>query len=157
MAGSAGADALREFASAGGTLIFLNRASEYATLHLGVAARNVVHGVSNNVYYSPGSILNARLDTHHPLAAGLPKDLAIWSEQSPAWDTQESAPVRYPEANLLASGWLLGEKYLAGKAALVDARLGAGHVILFGMRPQYRAQSYQTFKLFFNALCYPLS
>jgi hypothetical protein len=155
---SKGADALREFASAGGTLIFLNRASEYATLHLGVAARNAVHGVSNTEYYSPGSILNARLDQHHPLAAGLPEDLAIWSEQSPAWDipqdAQESAPVRYPDANLLASGWLLGEKYLAGKAALVDARLGAGHVILFGMRPQYRAQSYQTFKLFFNALLY---
>jgi len=156
--GSAGVDALREFASAGGTLIFLNRASEYATLHLGVAAHNVVHGVANSEYYSPGSLLNARLDLHHPLAAGLPEDLAIWSEQSPAWDfqgdTQESAPVRYPDAKLLASGWLLGEKYLAGKAALVDARLGAGHVILFGMRPQYRAQSYQTFKLFFNALLY---
>jgi len=149
-----GADALREFASAGGTLIFLNRASEYATAHLGVAARNVLHGVSNSEYYSPGSLLNARLDRRHPLAAGLPEDLAIWSEQSPAWDTQESAPVRYPDANVMASGWLLGEKYLAGKAALVDARLGAGHVILFGMRPQYRAQSYQTFKLFFNALLY---
>jgi hypothetical protein len=149
-----GADALREFATAGGTLIFLNRASEYATLHLGVAAKNVVHGVANTEHYSPGSILNARLDTRHRLAAGLPEDLAIWSEQSPAWDTQESAPVRYPDAHLLASGWLLGEKYLAGKAALVDARLGAGHVILFGMRPQYRAQSYQTFKLFFNALLY---
>jgi hypothetical protein len=153
-----GADALREFASAGGTLIFLNRASEYATSQLGVAARNVVHGVSNSEYYSPGSLLNARLDPRHPLAAGLPEDLAIWSEQSPAWDiqgdTQESAPVRYPDTNLLASGWLLGEKYLARKAALVDARLGAGHVILFGMRPQYRAQSYQTFKLLFNALLY---
>ena len=149
-----GADALREFASAGGTLIFLNRASEYATAHLGVSARNVAHGVSNSEYYSPGSLLNARLDRRHPLAAGLPEDLAIWSELSPAWETQESAPVRYPDANLLASGWLLGEKYLAGKAALVDARLGAGHVILFGMRPQYRAQSYQTFKLFFNALLY---
>jgi hypothetical protein len=47
---------------------------------------------------------------------------------------------------------LLGEKLLAGRGALVDARLGDGHVILFGMRPQYRGQSYQTFKLFFNAL-----
>ena len=150
--GSTGADALREFASAGGTLIFLNRASEYASRQLGVAAHNAVHGVANSEYYSPGSLLNARLDLHHPLAAGLPEDLTIWSEQSPAWDTQESAPVRYPDANLLASGWLLGEKYLVRKAALVDARLGAGHVILFGMRPQYRAQSYLTFKLFFNAL-----
>jgi hypothetical protein len=151
---SKGADALREFASAGGTLIFLNRASDYATLHLGVAARNVVQSASNSEYYSPGSLLNAHLDLHHPLAAGLTEDLPIWSEQSPAWDTQESAPVRYPADNLLASGWLLGGKYLAGKAALVDARLGDGHVILFGMRPQYRAQSYLTFKLFFNALLY---
>jgi len=152
--GTGGAEALRQFAAAGGTLIFLNRASEYATRHLGVAARNVVHGVSNNEYYSPGSILNARLDTHHPLAAGLPEDLAIWSEQSPAWETAEAAPVHYPESNVLASGWLLGEKYLARKAALVDARIGTGHIVLFGMRPQYRAQSYQTFKLFFNALIY---
>jgi hypothetical protein len=151
---TSGADALRAFASAGGTLIFLNRSSDYAIRSLGVAARDVVHGVSNTEYYSPGSLLNARLDLHHPLAAGVPEDLAIWSELSPAWDTQESAPVRYPDTNLLASGWLLGDKYLAGKAALVDARVGAGHIILFGMRPQYRAQSYQTFKLFFNALLY---
>ena len=61
---------------------------------------------------------------------------------------------RYPEANVLASGWLLGEKVLIGRSALVDATLGQGHVVLFGMRPQYRAQSYQTFKLFFNALLY---
>jgi hypothetical protein len=84
----------------------------------------------------------------------LPAEIAIWSEHSPAWETAESAPVRYPDTNLLESGWLLGEKYLAGKAALVDARIGAGHAILFGMRPQYRAQSYQTLKLFFNALLY---
>jgi hypothetical protein len=62
---------------------------------------------------------------------------------------------RYPENRILASGWLLGERVLAGRSALCDVRLGSGHVILFGMRPQYRAQSYQTFKLFFNALVYP--
>ncbi len=151
---ASGAEALRQFAAAGGTLVFLNRAAEYATRELGVAARNVLHGLSSSQYYSPGSLLNARLDLRHPLAAGLPAELPVWSEHSPAWETTESAPIRYPDRGLLASGWLLGENYLAGKAALVDARLGAGHVILFGMRPQYRAQSYQTFKLFFNALLY---
>jgi hypothetical protein len=151
---SAGADALRQFASAGGTLIFLNRAAEYAIQHLGVAARNVVRGVSESEFYSPGSLLAGRVDRRHPLGQGLPPEIAIWSEHSPAWETAESAPVRYPDTRLLESGWLLGEKYLAGKAALVDARIGAGHAILFGMRPQYRAQSYQTLKLFFNALLY---
>ena len=58
---------------------------------------------------------------------------------------------RIPTKDVLASGWLLGEKYLAGKASVVDVPVGSGHVILFGMRPQYRAQSYQTFKMFFNA------
>ncbi len=53
---------------------------------------------------------------------------------------------------MLASGWLLGEKYLTGRAALVEVPLGTGKVLLYGMRPQYRAQSYQAFKLFFHAL-----
>jgi hypothetical protein len=149
---AAGADALRQFTSAGGTLVFLNRAAEYAIQHLGVQARNVVRGLPEREFYAPGSLLFARVDVHDPLALGLPREAAIWSEHSPAWETAERVPVRYPEANLLASGWLLGEKYIAGKAPLVDARLGSGHIILFGMRPQYRAQSYQTLKLFFNAL-----
>jgi hypothetical protein len=152
--GRTGADALREFASAGGTLIFLNRSSEYAIQQLGVKAKNVVSGVSNRDYYAPGSLLNVKLDTRHPLTLGLPQDVTIWSEHSPVWDTEETTVARYPDSKVLASGWLLGEKLLVGRSALVDAKLGSGHVILFGMRPQYRAQSYLTFKLFFNALLY---
>jgi hypothetical protein len=152
--GENGAAALREFVAAGGTLIFLNRSSEYAVEHLGIKARNVVSGVSNRDFYVPGSLLNVKLDTRHPLTLGLPDEIAIWSEHSPVWETNESTVARYPQAKVLASGWLLGEKLLTGRSALVDARLGQGHVVLFGMRPQYRAQSYQTFKLFFNALLY---
>jgi hypothetical protein len=151
--GAAGVRALHDFANGGGTLVFLNHSSELATDHLGVKAKNVVKGASNREFYSPGSLLNVRLEKD-PLTAGLPEQIAIWSEGSPAWDAGEGVRVlaRYPGSEILASGWLLGDKLIAGKAALIEARYGKGHIILFGMRPQYRAQSYQTFKLFFNAL-----
>jgi hypothetical protein len=150
--GAKGAAALKEFANAGGTLVFLNDASEYAITRLGVAAKTVTAGLNPNDYYSPGSLLNVSVDTRSPLAYGVPQEIAVWSEHSPAWDTQLPVIARYPDSKVLASGWLVGEKTIAGRAAMIDAPLGSGHVVLFGMRPQYRAQSYLTFKMFFNAL-----
>ena len=152
--GSKGAEALKEFATGGGTLVFLNRSTSYAIDQLGVKAKNVLSGVSDREFYSPGSLLNVQLDRQHPLCYGLPTDIPIWSEGSPAWETEERTVARYPDSRILASGWLLGEGAIARRSALVDAEMGAGRVILFGMRPQYRAQSYLTFKLFFNALLY---
>ncbi len=150
--GSKGAEALREFARAGGTLVFLNRASNYAIQKFGVKAKNVIEDVPPQDFYSPGSLLNATLDLRDPLTRGLPKDITIWSESSPVWSTEEGSVARYPASRVLASGWLLGEKRIEGKTALIHVRYGSGNLVFFGMRPQYRAQSYQTFKLFFNAL-----
>lgn len=119
--------------------------------------KNVLAGVPNRDFYAPGSLLNVRGE-QHPLNLGMPKEFTIWSEGSPAFDLPQGsrgqAVVTYPDANILASGWLLGEKYLRRKTAVVDFPLGSGRVILFGMRPQYRAQSYLTFKMFFNSLLY---
>ena len=119
--------------------------------------RDAVGSLSNREFYAPGSLLRVRLETH-PLTLGLPQEIPIWFESSPAFDipagSRDQAIAVYPDTGLLASGWLLGEKHLQKRAALVDVAVGSGHMILFGMRPQYRAQSYQAFKLFFNSLLY---
>jgi hypothetical protein len=154
--GTKGEQVLLEFARAGGTLIFLNESTNYALGHLGVPLKDTIRGVSNRDFYSPGSLLNVKLDLAHPMTQGLPPDLTIWSEGSPAWEVTASSPVktvaRYVDSGVLASGWLLGERYLAGHAALVEVPMDKGKIVLFGMRPQYRAQSYQTLKLLFNAM-----
>ena len=152
--GEKGAQALKEFAEAGGTVVFLNGSCEYGIAALNLPVKNVLRGVPNRDFYSPGSLLNVTLDSKSALTDGLPPDIAIWSEHSPAFEAssdQVRAIARYPQAQVLASGWLLGEKLIAQKIALAEVPLGKGRAILFGMRPQYRAQSYLTFKLLFNS------
>jgi hypothetical protein len=46
---------------------------------------------------------------------------------------------------------LIGEKYLAGKAAALDLTLGTGHIVLLGFRPEWRGQPFGTFRVLFNA------
>ncbi|HLM56738.1 MAG TPA: hypothetical protein VK422_11535, partial [Pyrinomonadaceae bacterium] len=61
---------------------------------------------------------------------------------------------RYAERreDVLRSGWLLGVQHIAGRAAAVEADHGRGRVVLYGFRPQHRAQTWGTFPFVFNAL-----
>ena len=59
---------------------------------------------------------------------------------------------RYPNQDVVASGWLRGEEAMAGRAAVVSVDLNPGRVVLFGLRPQHRAQTHATFPMLFNAL-----
>lgn len=162
--GPDGVRTLREFVETGGTLVFLNRASNFAIEQFKLPVRNVVAGLPRTEFYVPGSILRIELDTSHPLAAGTPAQTIAWVEDSPVFEVADvegaSVPganarviASYPaEQNALLSGWLLGGEKLKGKAALVEVQVGEGRIILFGFRPQYRAQSLATYQLFFNAL-----
>jgi hypothetical protein len=114
--GPKGSAALKEFVEQGGTLILLNHAADVAIDDLGVKATSVVKGLPNTQFYSPGSLLSTALVAKSPLTYGLPDSLTLWSEQSPAWEAPtEYVVARYPDQKVLTSGWLLGEKYLAGK------------------------------------------
>ena len=162
--GAEGVKHLRDFVETGGTLIFLNRASSFAIEQFKLPVRNVVAGLPRTDFYVPGSILRIELDTSHPLAKGMPKDTIAWAEDSPVFEVSNDASASVPASNVkivasypadkdpLLSGWLLGGNLLKGKGALVEVTMGKGRVILFGFRPQYRAQSIATYPLFFNAL-----
>jgi hypothetical protein len=180
--GEQGVKALREFVEQGGTLICLNRASDFAIEQFKLPVRNVVDGLPRTEFYVPGSILRIELDTNDPIAKGMPRESIAWVENSPVFEvlntgsagalarnereartksepgTGASAlPVKvtawYPkDKDPLLSGWLLGGDRIKGKAALVGVTIGKGRIILFGFRPQYRGQSLATYPLFFNAI-----
>ena len=149
----AGAAGLRAFVEAGGTLVALDSATAYAIEALSLPVKNALAGVDSKSFYCPGSILRVSVDTRRPLAHGLPETLPVWFEGSPAFEASGgTALARYADAEPLLSGYLLGGEQLKGRAALVELPLGRGKVVLFGFRPQYRAQSRATYAALLNAL-----
>jgi len=54
--------------------------------------------------------------------------------------------------DMLLSGTLANGQLLSNRAALVDAALGKGHVVMFAIRPFWRWQTQGTYSLGFNAI-----
>lgn len=152
--GLPGVAGLRRFVETGGTLVTLDGACEVALRYLGVHARNVLERLPTDAFVNPGSLLRVVLDRRHPLAWGYPSDATVLFAHSPAFEVsgEARAVARYPDCGVLRAGWMLGEEYLHHAAALVEAPLGRGRVVLFGFRPQFRAQARGTYRLLFNAL-----
>ncbi len=93
------------------------------------------------------------------MAGGVPQQTIAWFENGPVFELtgNDNNPViigSYPKdpKQILLSGWLLGAEKIAGKGAIVQFTIGKGKIILFGFRPQYRAQSMATYPLLFNAI-----
>ncbi|MEP6704655.1 MAG: M14 family zinc carboxypeptidase, partial [Acidobacteriota bacterium] len=169
--GKEGVENLKKFVEDGGTLVFLNRASNFAIEQFNLPVKDVTRGLNRKDFYIPGSILRTELDTTRPIAKGMPQQSIAWFENGPAFEMVQSAGLspserdesrtlnakiiaRYPSdpKQILLSGWALGAEKIAGKAALVEFTIGKGKIILFGFRPQYRGQSLATFPLLFKAI-----
>jgi len=151
----AGIASLRAFVEAGGVLVAVDRAAELPLRAFRLPVRNVTADVPETEFFAPGSLLRLRVDPSRPLAYGLPGEISGFVLNSPAFAAdlplQDRVAVRYPEQNLLMSGWMVGERILAGRAAVLDVPLGRGRVVLLGLRAGHRGQAHGTFKLLFNS------
>ena len=152
--GDAGSDAVREFVESGGRLVMVEEAAQFAVDLFGLRVSNPVASLSNTEFYVPGSLLRVQLAAD-PLSAGYKGSTPVWYWRSSRAFEVDDARVevlgRYA-ADPVVAGWVLGPERLAGRPALLRARVGAGEVILFGFQPNYRGQSIVTWPLFFNAI-----
>lgn len=154
--GDEGVEKLKAFARGGGTLVFIDRASQLAIDKFGIGVKNAVGGLSSKEFYSPGSMIRVDFDIANPLAYGMPEKGLVMFDDSPAFEITSSdgisAAATYPARDLLQSGWLDGEARIAGKSALVEVDYGEGRLVLIGFGPQTRAETHGTYKILFNSL-----
>jgi hypothetical protein len=157
--GDAGVEQLKQFVADGGTLITMGNACDLAIEHLPIPVRNLKRGLTRDQHFAPGAILNLEVDAQHPIGYGVASDTRGFYINSPFFSIVEgfasqktTVVARYPNNNVIASGWLKGEELMAGRAAVVSIDMNPGKIVLFGLRPQHRAQTHATFPLLFNTL-----
>ena len=164
---------LEKFVREGGTLIALDNATELPLEFFPLGIRGLLKarvegsdGAASDDqegYYCPGSILRIKVDNTHPIAFGMPADAFALSTGGQAFniallpeynhgDRAIKSVAKYADRNLLASGWISGERIVLGKDILLEAQMGKGRVVLFGFRPQFRGQSHGTLKLLLNSI-----
>ena len=152
---------LRQFVEAGGTIIAIGDSAANLATHLNLPIDN--HLMANGEplprakYFVPGSLLTARVDTTHPIAAGMRERTDFFFDNSPvfrlrAGDTSVRAIATFDSPTPLRSGWAWGQAYLNGGVAAAEASVGKGRVLLFGPEILQRAQPHGTFKLLFNGI-----
>jgi hypothetical protein len=151
--GDDGAACLKDFANTGGTLITWDGSARWATRHFDLPVVNVLAGLTNSDFFAPGSLLDIRIDTDHPIGYGMPDNTAALFMNGPAWRVKQGRSIaEYSQDKPLLSGLLIGADKIAGATALAAVPMGRGQIIMFGFRPHFRAQARGTYKLFFNAI-----
>jgi len=112
--------------------------------------------------YCPGSMMRTLLLEDHPLTLGMEKQIGVFfrgkpvfSTSIPSFDMDRRVIGKFPEKDILLSGYCEKEESVGNKTNLVWLKKGKGQLVLFGFNPQFRASTPVAFKLLFNALLLP--
>lgn len=156
--GGAGAQALRDFVAAGGTLVALNNGANAVIDVLGLPVSNVLAGLPSDQFFCSGALVQIELsDDHAPVTGGLARKPIVMFASGPAFEPKPGFEghilARYAaDENPLRSGVLLHPEAIESRAAAMEVDYGKGHVYLYGFRPQWRGQSLGAYKFLFNPL-----
>ena len=161
-AGGIGPEGVREldaFVRSGGTLVTINRSSNFVIDELHLPVENVIEDVPRDEYFAGGAIVELLVDPSQPVMSGMSARSKVFVGGSPVFKTTEDFEghvlAKYSEnGSPLLSGYFLGEQHVQGYAAALDVEYGDGRVVLLGMKPQWRGQPFGTFKVLFNAALY---
>jgi len=124
--------------------------------------RDISEQLQKSGVYVTGSFVKVHLLKDHPLTFGMPEKTGIFFRGSPVFST--SVPrfdmdrrviAKFPEKNILLSGYSKNEEKFGNKTAMVWLKKGKGQFVLFGFNPQFRASTQASFKLLFNSILLP--
>ncbi|MBZ5495370.1 MAG: hypothetical protein LAP85_03135 [Acidobacteriia bacterium] len=154
--GAAGVANLKSFAEKGGTLVLMGQATTLPITQgwdIGVSQATVQRPVCK------GSIVRIRVDPTSKVGYGYDVEEACWFLDSGTPILMKTPGSRaqvvaaYTErGDLLLSGYIGGGDVLRGMAAIVEAPLGAGRIILLAPDVLYRSESTGDFMFFWNSL-----
>lgn len=162
-----GAIAIEEFVRAGGRLVAVGNSCSWAIDLCQLPVADVTSGPDAKEFNCPGSVLRT-IPEPSRFTPGLAESVAVFGanpkafraltqkerETAKAGDGSVDVLLRYAPTRTLISGYIAKPEIIAGQAAWVRARHGAGDVHLFGFRPQYRGWSQAAFQLLFRALLF---
>jgi hypothetical protein len=160
---------LKRFVESGGSIVTIGSSTSLAEV-FGIPVKNHLmekgpdgrdRALPGEKFYIPGSLLKTRIDNTNPLGYGMPDTVDVFFDNSPVFRMEPSAPLKKTNAvgwfqgtDVLDSGWAWGQQYLEGGAAVAEATVGEGKVVLLGPEVNFRDQPHGTFKLLFNGLYY---
>jgi len=171
--GTKGLEQLLLFINNGGTVISWGQSTDLFTglLEMTVNAKteefslpfsNTAEQAKKAGLNIPGSLVCLQLKEDHPLTYGMPPSTGVFyrgnplfTTSVPRFDMDRRVIGRFPEKDILLSGYCEKEELLANQPAMLWLKKGKGQVVLYSFNPQFRASTQGAYKLLFNALFLP--
>ena len=169
--GKDGFEKLMTFLDDGGIIISWGRSTELFTSTLKIKhskedieefqlpVRNISSQVKEKDFYCPGSWMQLNLTDESPITIGMKDKTGIFyrgrpvfSTSVPRFDMDRRVIGKFPEKEILISGFAENEEAIGNKSALVWLKKGKGQLVLFAFQPQFRASTAATYKLLFNSI-----